>query len=115
MLDDESSYLFDLSNFHKLSELHITLHAMRFPAKPIAKMLSGIAEAQSRLHNLTFSLFTWRVWRFRDQEVGWDAVDIALVKLSQAVKGRSGVDLVTQVTVNLLEYGPHDVRDKYVT
>lgn len=111
ILDGESSYLFDLSECHKLSELHVTLHAMGFPAKAFVKMLSSIANAQSRLQHLKFSLFTWRVWKFRDHGVGWDAVDMKLVELSQTVRERTGVDLVIQVTVNLLEYGPHDVRD----
>ena len=109
MADDD--YLFDLSNCHKLSELRITFHARRFPVKPFVKIFSSITEAQSRLQSLTFSLFTWRVWRFRNEEAGWDVVDASLVELSQAVKERSGVDLAIRVTVNVLEYGPHDVRD----
>ena len=109
--DNESSHLFDLSKLHNLSELHVTLHAMRFPATPFIKMLSSIADAESRLHNLKLSLFTWRFWRFRETDVErWDAVDVALVRLSRAIRERFGVGLVTQVAVNLLEYGPHDVR-----
>ena len=109
--DNETSHLFDLSKLHNLSELHVTLHAMRFPATPFNKMLSSIADAESRLHNLKLSLFTWRFWRFRETDVErWDAVDVALVRLSRAIRERFGVGLVTQVAVNLLEYGPHDVR-----
>lgn len=105
------SYLFDLSKFHKLSELRLTLHAMRFPAEPFVKMLSSIVDAQPPLCNLTLSLFTWRIWRFKGREAVWDAVDTTLVELSQAVRERSGINLVIQVSVNPLEYGPHDVRD----
>ena len=109
--DNETSHLFDLSKLHNLSELHVTLHAMRFPATPFIKMLSSIADAESRLHNLKLSLFTWRFWRFRETDVErWDAVDVALVRLSRAIRERFGVGLVTQVAVNLLENGPHDVR-----
>jgi len=109
--DNEFSYLFDLSKLHNLSELHVTLHAMRFPVTPFNKMLSSIADAESRLRSLKLSLFTWRFWRFRATDVErWDAVDIALVRLSTAIRERFAVDLVTQVVVNLLEYGPHDVR-----
>ena len=109
--DNEFSHLFDLSKLHNLSELHVTLHAMRFPVTPFTKMLSSIADAESRLYNLKLSLFTWRFWRFREADVErWDAVDIALVRLSRAIRERCAVDLVTQVAVNLLEYGPHDVR-----
>jgi len=74
-------------------------------------MLSSIADAETRLHSLKLSLFTWRFWRFRETDVEqWDAVDIALVGLSRAIRERFAVDLVTQVIVNLLEYGPHDIR-----
>ena len=112
MPDYESSYLFDLSKLHNLSELHLSLHAMRFPATPFIKVLSSIADAKSRLDKLTLSLFTWRFWRFRDLDIErWGAVDKALVNLSQTVKEGFKVDLVIQVVVNLLEYGPHDVRD----
>lgn len=110
--DDGPSHLFDLSKLHNLSELHVALHAMRFPSAPFIEMFSSIADAEPRLHSLTLSLFTWRVWRFRETDVErWDAVDMALVQLSRAVKERFKVDLVIQVVVNLLEYGPHDVRD----
>lgn len=112
MSDDDSSYLFDLSKLHNLSELHVTLHAMRFPSTPFTKMLSSIVHAKSRLHNFTLSLFTWRFWKFRDSDVErWDAVDVALLALSQATKERFNIDLVIQVIVKLLECGPHDVRD----
>lgn len=110
--DNEFSYLFDLSKLHNLSELHVTLHAMRFPATPFIRMLSSIAGAESRLRNLTLSLFTWRSWRFTEPDVErWDAVDIALVELFQPIKERVKTDPVIQVIVNLLEYGPHDIRD----
>jgi hypothetical protein len=112
MLDNDSSYLFDLSKLHKLSDLGITFHAMRFPVKPFVKMLSSIAQSQSRLSNFELSLFTWRLWisQVPDAE-RWDAVDVAFVELSQAVRERSGMDLAVQVIVNPLECGPHDVRD----
>ena len=85
---------------------------MRFPVAPFIKMLSSIANAESRLHNLTLSLLTWRFWKFRQTDVErWDAVDIALVQLSRTIGVRFKAELVTQVVVNLLEYGPHDVRD----
>ena len=85
---------------------------MRLPAKPFIKMLSSIVDSESRLRNLTLSLLTWRFWKFRATDVErWDAVDIALVQLSRVIEERFGVDLATQVIVNLLEYGPHDVRD----
>ena len=110
--DDESSYLFDLSNLHELSELSVTFHAMRFPIKPFVRMLSSVALARSQLRCLALSLFTWRFWSFKDQDVDrWEAVDITLAELSQAVRERSGVDLAIRVIVNLLEYGPHDIRD----
>ena len=112
MSDDESSYLFDLSKLHNLSELHVTLHAMRFPAAPFTKMLSSIVDAKPRLHSLTLSLFTWRFWKFRDSDVErWDAVDVTLLALSQAAKERFNIDLVIQVIVKLLECGPHDICD----
>jgi len=109
--DNEFSHLFDLSKLHGLSEFHVTLHAMRFPATTFNKMLSSIADAESRLHNLKLTLFTWRFWNFEETDVErWDAVDIALVRLSRTIRERFAVSLVTQVTVNLLEYGPHDIR-----
>jgi len=40
----------------------------------------------------------------------WDAVGVALVRLSGAMRERFEVGLVIQVVVNLLGYGPHDVR-----
>lgn len=112
MPNNESPYIFDLSKLHNLSELRVTFHAMRFPAIPFIKMLSSIANAKSRLCNLTFSLFTWRFWKFKDPDVErWNGVDVALVELSRAVKERFEVDLVTRIIVRLSEYGPHDVRD----
>ena len=112
MGDDESSYLFDLSNCHQLSELHITLHAMRFPAKQLVKMLSSVVDARLGLCDLTLRLFTWRSWNFMGRDVDrWDAVDMALVELSQVIRDRSGIDPSIQIIVNLLGYGPHNLRD----
>jgi hypothetical protein len=111
MPDTESSYLFDLSKFRNLSKLQITMHAMRFPVNPLVKMLSTISDLQ----NLTFTLFTWRVWRFKDRGIGWDAVDMTIVNLAQAVNGErsrsGGMEFAVEVRVNVLGYGPHDVRD----
>ena len=112
LTDNESSYLFDLSKLHNLSELRVALHAMRFPVTPFIKMLSSIADAGSRLRNLTLPLLTWRFWKFRETDVErWDPVDVALVQLSKSIKEKFKVDLAIQVIVNVLEYGPHDVRD----
>lgn len=41
----------------------------------------------------------------------WDAVDMALVELSQVIRDTSGTDPSIQVIVNLLGYGPHNLRD----
>lgn len=112
MVDDESSYLFDLSECHQLSEIHITLHAMRFPAKQLVKMLSSVVGARPLLRDLSLRLFTWRSWNFMGRDVDrWDAVDMALVELSQVIRDRSGTDPSIQVIVNLLGYGPHNLRD----
>jgi hypothetical protein len=110
--DNELPSLFNLAKLHNLSELHVTLHAMRLPVASLTEMLSSIADAESRLCDLTFSLFTWRRWRFAEPDVErWDVVDQALMQLSRVIKERLKVDLVIQVIVNVLEYGPHDVRD----
>ena len=112
MPDDESSYFFDLSKLHKLSEFHTTLHAIRLPFVPFVKMLSSVADAGSQLHNLTLSLFTWRVWNFSGPDTRrWAMVDMALLELSRVVEERCGVDLAIRVIVKLLECGPHDIRD----
>lgn len=110
--DDGFSHLFDLSTLHELSNFHVTLHAMRFPVAPFTKMLTSIIDAQSRLRSLALSLFTWRFWRFGETDVErWDTVDTTLVRLSRGIKERFDAGLAIRVIVNLLEYGPHDVRD----
>jgi len=84
---------------------------MRFAAIPFTKMLSSIVDAESRLRNLTLVLFTWRTWTFRETDVErWDAADVALLRLSKAMRERFEVSMVTRIVANQLEYGPHDIR-----